>query len=151
MVKSCNLPTRPHTRTTRWSVHLLWRLFRDEMWGQSSKEGSNFASASHLNATYFSKSFGDLNCICCIHLQLRFTKKICTVVELVLVVILGINASRVQIVADHGHMDIQDHKCLGDLYRKLPQQVKHYKHEKHQSATKSKEKHKQDTHYLIDR
>ena len=58
-----------------------------------------------------------------------------------------------QIVADHGHMDITDHKCLGDLYRKLPQQVKHYKHQKHQKhqSVKFKEKLEQETNYMIDR
>ena len=68
----------------------------------------------------------------------------------------GINASRVQIVADHGHMDITDHKCLGDLYRKLPQQVKHYKHQKRQKhqkhqSVKFKEKVEQESNYMIDR
>ena len=56
-------------------------------------------------------------------------------------------------MADHGHMDITDHKCLGDLYRKLPQQVKHYKHQKHQKhqSVKFKEKLEQETNYMIDR
>lgn len=57
-------------------------------------------------------------------------------------------------VADHGEMNIDQPRCLGDLYRKLPEQVKRVKHHR-QLASKIREGGlsltEQDTTYLIDR
>ena len=63
--------------------------------------------------------------------------------------LLGMNASRIQLIADTMGLAIEHGNCFGDLYRKLPQQIKHYIHDRH--LVKPTVKHEQDTYYHIDR